>query len=66
MKSSVRRGVTVAEFTQFLKSTYRVLLTLDLRGCYVYFTDVPTRDFFLSRTQRPAILRTQAYSEAPR
>ena len=48
----VRRGVTDAEFTRFVKSTYRVLLTRGLRGCYVYFMDAPTRDFFLSRTEK--------------
>ena len=48
----VRRGVTEAEFTRFVKSTYRVLLTRGLRGCYVYFVDAPTRDFFLSRTEQ--------------
>jgi DUF2075 family protein len=48
----VRRGVTEAEFTRYVKSTYRVLLTRGLRGCYVYFMDAPTRDFFLNRTER--------------
>ena len=43
-------GVTEAEFTRDVKSTYRVLLTRGLRGCYVYFMDAPTRDFFLNRT----------------
>jgi len=47
----VSRGVTDAEFTGFVKSTYRVLLTRGLRGCYVYIVDAPTRDFFLSRTE---------------
>jgi DUF2075 family protein len=47
----VRRGVTEAEFTRYVQSTYRVLLTRGLRGCYVYFMDAPTRDFFLSRTE---------------
>ena len=50
----VRRGVTDQEFTDFVKSTYRVLLTRGLRGCYVYFMDAPTRDFFLSRIERIA------------
>ena len=50
----VSRGVTDGEFTRFVKSTYRVLLTRGLRGCYVYFMDAPTRDFFLSRTERRA------------
>jgi DUF2075 family protein len=48
----VRRGVSSAEFTRYVKSTYRVLLTRGLRGCYVYFVDSPTRDYFLSRTER--------------
>ncbi len=48
----VRRGVTETEFIRYVKSTYRVLLTRSLRGCYVYFMDAPTRDFFLSRTER--------------
>jgi DUF2075 family protein len=48
----VRSGVTDAEFTDFVKSTYRVLLTRGLRGCYVCFMDAPTRDFFLSRVER--------------
>jgi hypothetical protein len=50
----VSRGVTDTEFTRFVKSTYRVLLTRGLRGCYVYFTDAPTRDFFLNRMERRA------------
>jgi len=48
----VRRGVTEQQFTDFVKSTYRVLLTRGLRGCYVYFMDAPTRDFVLSRVER--------------
>ncbi len=56
----VRRGVTEAEFTRFVKSTYRVLLTRGLRGCYLYFMDAPTRDFFLSRTERAVKLHRAA------
>ncbi len=62
----VRRSVTDLEFTDFVKSTYRVLLTRGLRGCYVYFTDAPTRDFFLSRIERTARATARAAeSEAP-
>jgi hypothetical protein len=50
----VSRGVTTAEFTDFVKSTYRVLLTRGLRGCYVTFVDPSTRDFILGRTEAPA------------
>jgi uncharacterized protein len=61
----VRSGVTEAEFTDFVKSTYRVLLTRGLRGCYVYFMDTATRDFFLSRTERaPGTERLAAEASA--
>ena len=40
---------THSEFVALLKNTYRVLLTRGMRGCYVYFMDQNTRDFFLSR-----------------
>jgi hypothetical protein len=66
----VRRGVSEVEFTRYVKSTYRVLLTRGLRGCYVYFMDAPTRDFFLSRTEfasRPSVRAADqpaAYGEA--
>ena len=59
----VRSGVTDAEFTDFVKSTYRVLLTRGLRGCYVYFMDAPTRDFFLSRIEHSAATRTAQAAE---
>ena len=48
----VRSGVTEQQFTDFVKSTYRVLLTRGLRGCYVDFMDAPIRDFVLSRIER--------------
>lgn len=59
----VRSGVTEQQFTDFVKSTYRVLLTRGLRGCYVYFMDAPTRDFFASRTERRTAVARAA--EAP-
>ncbi|MEK6721675.1 MAG: DNA/RNA helicase domain-containing protein [Chloroflexota bacterium] len=63
----VRSGVTQEQFTDFVKSTYRVLLTRGLRGCYVYFMDAPTRDFVLSRTERAAtiVARRAAEVHAP-
>ena len=60
----VRSGVTEQQFTDFVKSTYRVLLTRGLRGCYVYFMDAPTRDFFLSRIERVPKLAVQAAEQA--
>ncbi len=32
-----------------MKQTYRVLFTRGMKGCYVYFEDAATREFFLSR-----------------
>ena len=51
----VKRGATGAldQFTVLVKNTYRVLLTRGLQGCYVYFQDEQTRDFFLSRVEWP-------------
>jgi DUF2075 family protein len=38
-------------FADLVKNTYRVLLTRGLKGCYVYFQDEATRDFFRSRIE---------------
>jgi DUF2075 family protein len=38
-----------AEFINLVKQTYRVLLTRGMKGCYVYFEDTGTRNFFCSR-----------------
>ena len=56
----VRSGVTGQQFTDFVKSTYRVLLTRGLRGCYVSFMDAPTRDFVLSRIERSTKVASRA------
>jgi DUF2075 family protein len=48
--SEVKRGArTESEFVALLKNTYRILLTRGMSGCYVYFQDDATRDFFRSR-----------------
>jgi DUF2075 family protein len=51
-------------FTAYVKNTYRVLLTRGLRGCYVYFVDPSTRDFFLSRIETPRVKLAKA-AETP-
>jgi uncharacterized protein len=51
----LKRGVDQERFTELVKNTYRVLLSRGLRGCYVYFTDDQTRDFFESRIDRMAL-----------
>jgi DUF2075 family protein len=38
-------------FLELVKNTYRVLLTRGMKGCYVYFSDPSTRDFFRSRIE---------------
>ena len=38
-------------FLRLVKNTYRVLLTRGMKGCYVYFQDKATRDFFRSRIE---------------
>jgi hypothetical protein len=63
--SVVRRGDREL-FTQHVKSTYRVLLTRGLRGCYVYFVDAPTRDYFLSRIDRAPSAKRRVAESAPR
>lgn len=39
------------DFTKYVKNVYRVLLTRGMQGCYVYFMDKNTEDFFKSRIQ---------------
>lgn len=45
--SSVKRGKSM--FTDLVKNTYRVLLSRALKGCYVYFMDKETEQFFRTR-----------------
>jgi hypothetical protein len=45
----VKRAAKEGDFTDLVKQTYRVLLTRGMKGCYVYFQDDATRDFWLSR-----------------
>jgi DUF2075 family protein len=61
----VRRGVTRDEFTRYVKSTYRVLLTRGLKGCAVYFVDTPTRDYVLSRIERRPSSQRRAAEKRP-
>jgi uncharacterized protein len=48
-KMGARRARTDGEFLDLVKNTYRVLLTRGMKGCYIYFQDENTRDFFRSR-----------------
>jgi uncharacterized protein len=40
-----------ARFVDLVKNTYRVLLSRGMKGCYVYFQDEATRNFFQSRIE---------------
>jgi DUF2075 family protein len=42
-------------FTELVKNAYRIMLTRGIKGCYVYFQDKDTENFFLSRVE-PAML----------
>jgi len=46
---TVKRGKD--RFTEFLKNTYRVLLSRGLKGCYVHFMDKDTERFVRSRME---------------
>jgi DUF2075 family protein len=35
-----------------IKNTYRTLMTRGMKGCYVYFTDNETQDYFLNLLKR--------------
>jgi DUF2075 family protein len=48
-RMGARSAKTERDFLDLVKNTYRVLLTRGMRGCYVYFQDDATRDFFVSR-----------------
>ena len=40
-----------ANFTEYVKNTYRVLMTRGMKGCYVHFMDEGTRRYFEYRMQ---------------
>jgi uncharacterized protein len=40
-----------ANFETYLKNVYRVLLTRGMKGCYVYFTDKETEEYFRKRME---------------
>ncbi len=41
----------VQTFDMLVKNIYRTLLTRGMKGCYVYFTDKGTEDFFRNRME---------------
>lgn len=47
--SVVKRGGE--QFVNYVKNTYRVLLTRGMKGCYIYFMDKNTENFFKSRIE---------------
>lgn len=51
--STVKRGKT--GFREFIKNTYRVLLSRGMKGCYIYCVDPETAKFLLSRTEGLAL-----------
>ncbi len=53
------------QFADLVKNTYRVLLTRGMKGCFVYFMDKNTEEFFKSRILKSAgkIQDTISFSE---
>ena len=49
-QDSVVKKAAEEEFVNLVKQTYRVLFTRGMKGCYVYFEDEATKDFFRGRT----------------
>lgn len=47
------------QFLDLVKNTYRILLTRGMKGCYVYFMDEDTENFFRSRIEG----QEQGYAE---
>lgn len=45
------RRISPAEALEYLRNTYKVLMTRGIQGCYVYFTDDETRRFFQTRME---------------
>lgn len=41
-----------SNFETYMKNVYRVLLTRGMRGCYVYFTEKETEEYFRGRMER--------------
>ena len=39
------------DFVRFVKNVYRTLLTRGMKGCYVYFLDKNTENFFRTRIE---------------
>lgn len=40
-----------ASFEKYVKNIYRTLLTRGMKGCYVYFTDKQTEEYFKGRME---------------
>ena len=42
-------AATAVQTDRIIKNTYRTLMTRGQKGCYVYFTDDETREYFKGR-----------------
>ena len=52
-------AVAAARLDAIIKNTYRTLMTRGQKGCYVYFVDDETRQFFENRIIKTAIQKNQ-------
>jgi hypothetical protein len=51
-QKSFDSGITKTDAISLIKNSYRVLLTRGIKGCFVYFMDKSTENFFKSRLER--------------
>lgn len=51
---------TAAQLDSIIKNTYRTLMTRGQKGCYVYFVDDETKQFFESRISKSFIVEESA------
>jgi hypothetical protein len=45
----LKRKNSKEKFDEYIKNIYRVLMSRGMKGCYVYFVDKDTENFFKSR-----------------
>lgn len=56
----LKREADPDRFTELVKQTYRVLMSRGMKGCYIYFEDPATREFFESRIDFESLRRRRS------
>jgi hypothetical protein len=55
----------IDEADEVIKNTYRTLMTRGMKGCYVYFTDRETAEYFKARLASPRLQAAEVSSLEP-